>query len=127
MRATTEDPSHTAPRPRRRTGRTLLGAATATLLGATLTLFGTPQPAQAATGLHIRDGRLVEADGNDFVIRGVSHPHAWYPERTDALGHISDKGANAVRVVLSSGHQWTRNDVDDVAAPEPRGRAASGG
>lgn len=90
-------------------------AATAAVLGATLSLWGTATPARAATGLHIEDGRLVEANGNDFVMRGVSHAHTWYPDETDAIGHISDKGANTVRVVLSSGHQWTRNDADDVA------------
>ena len=115
MRTTTEDPPRSAGKTRRRRGRALLGVATAALLGATLALFGTPRPAQAATGLHVEHGRLVEANGNDFVIRGVSHAHTWYPDELDALGHIADKGANAVRVVLSSGHQWTRNDTDDVA------------
>ncbi|MFK4066373.1 cellulase family glycosylhydrolase [Streptomyces sp. NPDC029674] len=75
------------------------------------------QAAPAATaGFHVQDGRLLDANGKDFVLRGVNHAHAWYPGRTDqALKDIKAKGANSVRVVLSTGDQWTKNDTADVA------------
>ncbi|MDQ0681796.1 mannan endo-1,4-beta-mannosidase [Streptomyces achromogenes] len=76
-----------------------------------------PQPAAAlATGLHISDGRLVEGNGNDFVMRGVNHAHTWYPGRTQqSLADIKAMGANAVRVVLADGHRWSANSPSDVA------------
>ncbi|WDG32897.1 cellulase family glycosylhydrolase [Streptomyces sp. CA-278952] len=69
----------------------------------------------AATGLHVSDGRLLEANGNDFVMRGVNHAHTWYPGETQSLADIKAFGANTVRVVLSDGHRWTRNGPDEVA------------
>ncbi|MEV2243652.1 cellulase family glycosylhydrolase [Streptomyces sp. NPDC049970] len=69
----------------------------------------------AATGLHISDGRLLEGNGNDFVMRGVNHAHTWYPGETQSLADIKAFGANTVRVVLSDGHRWTRNGPAEVA------------
>ncbi|MGK5501514.1 glycoside hydrolase family 5 protein, partial [Streptomyces sp. URMC 125] len=105
---------------RSRTTRT--AAAGGLLIGLALSLFGPGQAghaaegtAGAATGLHVDRGRLLEANGNDFVMRGVNHAHAWYANELDSLEHIKAKGANTVRVVLSSGDRWTRNDTSDVA------------
>ncbi|MEU9523430.1 cellulase family glycosylhydrolase [Streptomyces sp. NPDC048224] len=71
--------------------------------------------AQAA-GLHISEGRLLEGNGNDFVMRGVNHAHTWYPGETQSLADIKALGANSVRVVLSDGHRWSENGPADVAA-----------
>ncbi|WP_405911397.1 cellulase family glycosylhydrolase [Streptomyces longwoodensis] len=75
------------------------------------------QPSQplAATGLHISDGRLVERDGDDFVMRGVNHAHTWYPGELQSLADIKALGANTVRVVLADGHRWAANSASDVA------------
>lgn len=97
---------------------TALLTALVTLLG--LLALGGLAPAQAATaaatGLHISDGRLVEGNGNDFVMRGVNHAHTWYPGETQSLADIKATGANTVRVVLSDGFRWSRNSPEDVAA-----------
>ncbi|WP_030953374.1 cellulase family glycosylhydrolase, partial [Streptomyces sp. NRRL S-481] len=86
------------------------------LLGLLLSFLSLGTPAHAApTGFRIENGRLLEASGNDFVMRGVNHAHTWYPDRISSLAHIKAKGANTVRVVLSSGDRWTRNDTADVA------------
>jgi mannan endo-1,4-beta-mannosidase len=70
----------------------------------------------AATGLHISGGRLLEANGNDFVMRGVNHAHTWYANRTQqSLADIKALGANTVRVVLADGHRWSANSAADVA------------
>ncbi|MBZ3912869.1 cellulase family glycosylhydrolase [Streptomyces acidiscabies] len=77
-------------------------------------------PRIKATGLHISNGRLLESNGNDFVMRGVNHAHTWYPTRLNqSLADIKAFGANTVRVVLADGHRWTANtaaDVGDVIA-----------
>ncbi len=95
----------------------LLGLAALLGLGALAPATHAEAPSTAqATGLTIQDGRLVESNGNDFVIRGVSHPHAWYPQETQSFADIKAKGANTVRVVLSSGHSGTAaNSPEDVA------------
>ncbi|WP_330288799.1 cellulase family glycosylhydrolase [Streptomyces sp. NBC_00576] len=73
-------------------------------------------PGALATGLHISNGRLLEGNGNDFVMRGVNHAHTWYPTQTQSLRDVKALGANTVRVVLADGHRWTKNSADDVAA-----------
>ncbi|MGA5358171.1 cellulase family glycosylhydrolase [Streptomyces purpurascens] len=88
----------------------------AALLGLLLSLLSFSTPAQAApTGFRIENGRLVEASGNDFVMRGVNHAHTWYPGETQSLADVKSLGANTVRVVLSDGHRWTKNSAQDVA------------
>ena len=101
---------------------TALLTALATLLG--IIVLGAVGPATAhaqsagelATGLHISDGRLLEGNGNDFIMRGVNHAHTWYPGETQSLADIKALGANTVRVVLSDGHRWSENSPADVAA-----------
>jgi mannan endo-1,4-beta-mannosidase len=83
--------------------------------------------AAAATpvGLHIENGKLVERNGTAFVARGVSHAHTWYASQTPtAIPAIKAAGANALRVVLSSGNQWTKNDVNDVTSVVSQCKAA---
>ncbi|MEV5885295.1 cellulase family glycosylhydrolase [Streptomyces sp. NPDC052020] len=101
--------------------RKKLATAAGALLAMAAAVLAAPAPAQAATpappGFRVADGRLVDASGEDFVLRGVNHAHAWYPTRTpQALRDIKALGANSVRVVLATGDRWTRNDTADVAA-----------
>ncbi|HYN96061.1 MAG TPA: cellulase family glycosylhydrolase [Pilimelia sp.] len=71
------------------------------------------QPASAATGIRVANGRILEANGNDFIMRGVSHAHTWYTGQTSSFANIKARGANTVRVVLSG--QRTPNSPTDVA------------
>ncbi|WP_442813581.1 cellulase family glycosylhydrolase [Streptomyces sp. NBC_01754] len=121
---------HEATRRGTRTARTqpltLLLRGLAALLGLVLAGALGPATAQAAdhaqrteaqaAGLHISDGRLLEGNGNDFVMRGVNHAHAWYPGETQSLADIKATGANTVRVVLSDGYRWSENSPEDVAS-----------
>ncbi|MFI1413415.1 cellulase family glycosylhydrolase [Streptomyces sp. NPDC020707] len=98
-------------------GLVVLGALVPTAAHAQMP--GDPPGASAgalATGLHVDDGRLLEGNGNDFVMRGVNHAHTWYSGETQSLADIKALGANSVRVVLSDGHRWSRNSPEDVAA-----------
>jgi mannan endo-1,4-beta-mannosidase len=68
------------------------------------------------TSFVVRDRRLLDANGNNFVMRGVSHMHAIYPDRTaGALAAMKRLGANTVRIELSTGAILKRNDAADVA------------
>lgn len=71
---------------------------------------------QASALFSVEGKNLVDANGNIFVMRGINHPHTWYPDKTSALADISATGANTVRIVLSNGNQWSRNDGPDVAS-----------
>ncbi|WNV88170.1 cellulase family glycosylhydrolase [Umezawaea sp. Da 62-37] len=91
--------------------------ATLLLMATVLTPTAPADPVRpAAAGFKVTNGRLYDATGAEFVMRGVNHAHTWYASRTTkALSDIKALGANTVRVVLSSGDQWTRNDATDVA------------
>ncbi|MER5844100.1 cellulase family glycosylhydrolase [Streptomyces prasinus] len=117
MRSPTPPPARTSAPPSSRTAALPRTAGLVTaLLGLLLPLLSVGTPAHAApTGFHVENGRLLEASGNDFVMRGVNHAHTWYADRIGSLAHIKAKGANTVRVVLSSGDRWTANDAADVA------------
>jgi mannan endo-1,4-beta-mannosidase len=95
--------------------RRLLTTATTAVLTAVLSVLAPLGAAHAAEdGFHIINGRLLDANGNDFIIRGISHPHVWFPQRTSAFADIKVVGANSVRVVLSGG-RWPVNTASDVA------------
>ncbi|MEU1123137.1 cellulase family glycosylhydrolase [Streptomyces sp. NPDC005899] len=94
------------------------------LVGVLLSVFGPTPSAEAATGLRVSDGRLYEANGKEFVMRGVNHAHAWYPDRTGSIADIAAEGANTVRIVLSSGDRWTRTSTAEVSSLIGRCKAA---
>ncbi|WP_211370236.1 cellulase family glycosylhydrolase [Nonomuraea turkmeniaca] len=70
--------------------------------------------ANAATGIHVSGTKILESNGQEFVMRGTSHAHTWYASRTKAFADIKSLKANTVRVVLSGG-RWTANNAADVA------------
>ena len=70
----------------------------------------------SATGFHVKAGKIYDKKCNEFLLRGINYPYAWYA--TDGASRFSDmagQGANAVRVVLASGDQWTKTPVSTVA------------
>ncbi|MEV4946903.1 glycoside hydrolase family 5 protein, partial [Streptomyces sp. NPDC053755] len=103
----------------RSTWWTALGTAVAGVVGLLLPVVGPAGPAEAAataTGIHVSNGRVYEANGAEFVMRGVNHAHTWYPDRTGSIADIAAKGANTVRVVLSSGDRWTKTGAAEVSS-----------
>ncbi|MEV6165639.1 cellulase family glycosylhydrolase, partial [Streptomyces sp. NPDC052052] len=103
-------------KPPRSTLVTVAAAAIAGLVGVLLSVFGPAGDAEAATGIRVSNGRVYEANGNEFVMRGVNHAHAWYPGQTGAIADIAAKAANTVRIVLSSGDRWTRTSTSEVSS-----------
>ncbi|MEV0969709.1 cellulase family glycosylhydrolase [Microtetraspora glauca] len=90
-------------------------AVAATALAALLiSLLSFTAPAQAAVGLRVSGGKIYEANGSQFIMRGTSHAHTWYSSQTSSFANIKSLGANTVRVVLSGG-RWTANTASDVA------------
>lgn len=85
------------------------------LLAATLISVNTSNLV-AANGFYISGRNLMDANGNQFIIRGISHAHCWYTSRTtQALIDIKSVGANAVRIVCSNGREgWTQTTAADL-------------
>ena len=73
------------------------------------------EPVQATGGFKVLGDKLYDANGNEFVMRGVNHAHTWFRQHLDtALEAIAKTGSNTVRIVLSDGDQWNRIPVDEV-------------
>lgn len=72
--------------------------------------------APTATGAFRVDGtKLLDANGNEFIMRGVNHAHAWYKDKLDtALDAIAATGANSVRVVMADGDQWDKTTAEEA-------------
>ncbi|GAA0927647.1 cellulase family glycosylhydrolase [Virgisporangium aurantiacum] len=86
------------------------------LILAPLFVVFTAGPAQAATGIRISGGRLVEANGTELVLRGINHAHVWYQSQTSSFANIKATGANSVRVVLGSGQRWGPTPASEVSS-----------
>lgn len=70
---------------------------------------------QIPLGFHVEGDRLLDAQGRDFVMRGVNHGHVWFPDQLEvAMRAIAATGANTVRVVLATGGQWTRTSGSEI-------------
>jgi mannan endo-1,4-beta-mannosidase len=66
-------------------------------------------------GFRVEGDKLVEANGAPFVMRGVNHPHVWFPQELSvSLRAIAETGANCVRMVLATGGQWPRTSGSEV-------------
>ena len=71
------------------------------------------QQARAAVGFHISGRNLLDANGNNFIIRGISHAYVWYTSQNSSFANIKAKGANTVRVVLGGG-RWGPTSASEV-------------
>ena len=82
--------------------------------------LGPASNVRASSGFHVSGRFLLDANGNNFIMRGINVPHNWYPDETSSsLQNIKAKGANTVRIVLSDGQSvednWPKNTASDVA------------
>jgi mannan endo-1,4-beta-mannosidase len=101
----------------------VIGATLLTIAASVLAAVSPASAATAATGLHISGHNIVEANGRNFIMRGISHAHVWFPSQTSSFANIKAKGANTVRVVLGSGKRWgPSNDVANVVSQCKRNR-----
>lgn len=70
---------------------------------------------EAKAGFTVSGTKLLDANGNEFVMRGVNHAHTWFQGQLDtALNAIAETGANSVRVVLADGDQWNKTTPEEV-------------
>lgn len=50
-------------------------------------IFLPARPVQAAIGFHISGRDLLDANGNNFIMRGISHPHGLYKNQTNSFAN----------------------------------------
>ncbi|MCL6601547.1 MAG: glycoside hydrolase family 5 protein [Paenibacillus sp.] len=71
-----------------------------TLMFALVVPFVGGEKAEAANGFYVSGSDLKDANGNNFVMRGVNNAHAWFDTQAyNALTTINNNKANTVRIV----------------------------
>lgn len=66
-------------------------------------------------GFRVQGDRVLDANGSNFVMVGLNHPHAWFKSQLNtSLPAIAATGANTVRIVLSNGRRWTLDNAQSV-------------
>jgi mannan endo-1,4-beta-mannosidase len=61
-------------------------------------------------GFYVENGIVYDNHCNEFVMRGVNYPYAWYSRRNTQqdFAAIAATGTNAIRVVMATGGRWER-------------------
>ncbi len=67
-------------------------------------------------GFYVDGTVLRDANKNPFIMRGTNYAYVWYKQddAEKALAEIAGYGANAVRIVLADGDQWTKVSAGEV-------------
>ena len=89
----------------------------ALIVAQTLTMISgvTVSAATATGGFEVIGNKLYDANGNEFVMRGINHAHAWYKGQEDiVIPAIAKTGANTVRVALGDGETWGYDSINTV-------------
>lgn len=78
--------------------------------------FSIEAPTEASTrGFRVSGTQVLDANGNPFVMRGVNHGHAWYKDTyTTVIPAVAATGSNTIRIVLSDGGQWQKDDINTI-------------
>lgn len=59
-------------------------------------------------GFYIKNGKLYDVNNNEFIMRGINYPEAWYQDKLNtSLEGIENTGSNTIRIVLSSGEKFS--------------------
>lgn len=62
-------------------------------------------------GFYVDGTKLMDANGNEFIFRGVNHSHTWFKDKDEiAIPAIAETGSNSVRVVFANGIQWSMDN-----------------
>lgn len=66
-------------------------------------------------GIKVDGSKVLDHCGNEFVMRGVSMSYTWFKSSGfNQLEAIHKHGANAVRIVLSNGVKYNKDDASSV-------------
>ena len=67
-------------------------------------------------GFHIEGGKLYDAKGNEFIIRGVNNPHAWFDPDNQylAYGALDTIASYKTNTIRWSG-PWTCSSISPTS------------
>jgi mannan endo-1,4-beta-mannosidase len=69
-----------------------------------------------ATGFYTKSGKIYDSHCNEFVMRGINYPYAWFTTNTQQrFADIASVKANVVRVVLSVS-RWSTTSASTVSS-----------
>ncbi len=73
------------------------------------------EAAEEKDGFYVSGTKLYDANGSEFIMRGVNHAHTWFKDKLEvSLDAIASTGANTVRIVLSNGVQWEKDSREGI-------------
>lgn len=85
------------------------------ILAQTITMMMPMAAHAASSGFYVSGSKLYDANGNEFLMRGINHAHAWYKgQEGTSIPAIANTGANTVRVALGDGDIWGYDDINTV-------------
>lgn len=75
----------------------------------------TAYAASSKSGFRVEGTKIYDANGKEFVMRGINHAHAWYKGNEEtAISAIAKTGANTVRIAVGDGDQWGYDDINTL-------------
>lgn len=75
----------------------------------------TAYAASSKGGFKVEGTKLYDANGKEFIMRGINHAHAWYKGNEEtAISAIAKTGANTVRIAVGDGDQWGYDDINTL-------------
>lgn len=78
-----------------------------------------PEKPVSSNGFKVSGTKLLDANENEFVMRGINHAHVWFRDNLDqALQGIANTGANCVRIVLGDGNSSGGNNWGPTSESE---------
>ena len=76
---------------------------------------GTSAAQSTGSGFHVSGQKILDANGNEFIMRGINVAHTWYQGYTEqTLKAAAAKGCNTVRVVCADGGQWSKTSASEI-------------
>ncbi len=83
---------------------------------------GTTDPTEPSTppvvvegGFYVDGQTIRDANGNEFIMRGVNIAHCWYKNYTKtSIEAAASLGTNCVRIVCSNGVQWDKTTASEL-------------
>ena len=85
----------------------IVATAAAVLLALAAAVLAVVTPANAAAGFTVSGGRLLDANGNPFVMRGVNHAAHLVPDADQLASPTSRRSAPTPSGSCCSGGRWT--------------------
>ena len=74
-----------------------------------------PQIFNNYDGFYVNGTTLYTSNGNPFIMRGINHGHNWFIQQEQtAFDAIAATGSNCIRIVLSTGQRWKKDDADSL-------------